>query len=178
MTDFRKHLKHLTKYPTGESLDDVLLWLPIGNAKRPHLESKSDRLRSRRPFLNQEIKNWPDNFREAIMSISPEMDPAKYREMPHEIQNILSQYSKTATAFSERLSNAKLCFTMKGYVGLFPGNTLVDDEICLLHGGRVPFVIRKRDGEFYTLVGECYIHGVMHGEAWNSNLLERRFQLV
>ncbi|KAF4632226.1 hypothetical protein G7Y89_g5909 [Cudoniella acicularis] len=180
MTDFRNHIKHLTRYPTGETSNDILLWLPIGKAKRPHLESENDRLSSYRQFLSREIKDWPDNFREVILSISPEMSREKYNKMPHESRVILSNYWKTAAAFSNRLSNAVLCFTKKGYVGLCPGDTVVDDEICLLHGGRVPFVIRKRDREAYTLVGECYIHGLMHGEAikMNSNLIERRFQLV
>jgi len=115
-----------------------------------------------------------------ILSISPEEDPEKYAKLPRESQIILSNYWKTAVAFSKRLSNAVLCFTTKGYVGLCPNGTVADDEICLLNGGRVPFVLRKGDGESYTLVGECYIHGIMHGEALklNPELSERRFRLV
>jgi hypothetical protein len=43
----------------------------------------------------------------------------------------------------------------------------VGDEIVVLYGGRVPFVIRKnteRPGHS-LMVGECYIHKVMNGEA-------------
>lgn len=180
MADFQNQFKHLTEYPTGETPADVLLWLPIGNAKRPHLESDFDKLRSYKPFLNQEVEDWPDNFREVILSISPEEAPEKYAKLPRESQIILSNYWKTAVAFSKRLSNAVLCFTTKGYVGLCPNGTVADDKICLLNGGRVPFVLRKGDGESYTLVGECYIHGIMHGEALklNPELSERRFRLV
>jgi hypothetical protein len=180
MKSFWTHIKGLTRYPTGETSEDILLWLPIGKAKRPHLESRDDILTSYRQFLSREIKDWPDNFQKVISSMSPEMSHEKYNELPHETRLILSKYWRTSKAFSNRLSNARLCFTVKGYVGLCPGGTVADDKICLLHGGRVPFVIRIRDGETHTVVGECYIHGIMHGEAikMNSNLIERRFQLV
>ncbi|EHK23063.1 uncharacterized protein TRIVIDRAFT_222322 [Trichoderma virens Gv29-8] len=38
------------------------------------------------------------------------------------------------------------------------------DIICIFNGGRVPYVLRPcRNGE-YTLVGECYVDGMMRGE--------------
>jgi hypothetical protein len=41
-----------------------------------------------------------------------------------------------------------------------------NDVLCVLYGGNVPFIIRPTtDGEAYTLVGECYVHDLMHGEA-------------
>jgi hypothetical protein len=39
------------------------------------------------------------------------------------------------------------------------------DIICVLAGGRVPYVLRPCDDGFYRLVGECYVDGAMHGEA-------------
>ncbi len=38
------------------------------------------------------------------------------------------------------------------------------DLVCLLFGGQVPFVIRKLHEEQYSLVGECYLQGIMDGE--------------
>jgi hypothetical protein len=44
-----------------------------------------------------------------------------------------------------------------------PSATRKGDIICILNGGRVPYVLRP-SGEFaYELVGECYVHGLMHG---------------
>ena len=40
----------------------------------------------------------------------------------------------------------------------------MDDEICLLFGGEVPYVVRDRGG-FYQFIGECYCYGIMNGEA-------------
>jgi hypothetical protein len=52
----------------------------------------------------------------------------------------------------------------------------VGDQICLLHGSRVPFVMRQQ-GSAYTLIGEGYIHGIMCGEALCPRPEEKTFQL-
>lgn len=48
------------------------------------------------------------------------------------------------------------------------------DEIWLLFGGRVLYILRPRDNHF-TFVGECYVHGYMKGEGmemWKAGKLE------
>ncbi|KAK0721152.1 hypothetical protein B0H67DRAFT_536144 [Lasiosphaeris hirsuta] len=54
-----------------------------------------------------------------------------------------------------------------GHCGIAPGGVHVDDVVVVLSGGAVPFVMRKGDrGEgSFRLVGECYMHGLMDGEA-------------
>ncbi len=54
--------------------------------------------------------------------------------------------------------------TEGGYLVLGPRNAVLDDVVCILYGGIVPFILRKQ-GEQYELVGECYTHGIMDGEA-------------
>jgi hypothetical protein len=41
---------------------------------------------------------------------------------------------------------------------------LKDDFICVLFGSQVPFVMRKVD-DYFVLVGECSVLGLMDGEA-------------
>jgi hypothetical protein len=57
------------------------------------------------------------------------------------------------------------CVTSKGYIGLVPPKTEVGDKVCILFGGRTPFLLRDAGGGKHVLVGECYIHGMMDGEA-------------
>jgi hypothetical protein len=60
------------------------------------------------------------------------------------------------------------CITASGYIGLVPEYTATGDIICLIYGSEVPFVLRSMSGEHegdYQLVGECYVHGIMDGEA-------------
>ncbi|KAK5629125.1 hypothetical protein RRF57_004840 [Xylaria bambusicola] len=178
MVDFKSLLSFVKKYPTGESTEDLLLYLPIGNAAHPHLESDVDKERSYRTFATQEHYAWPPNLRELILSVDNDQDPSKYLHMSRHNQKVIAQYWQTAIAFSRRLGNAGFSFTKGRYVGLVPEAAVAGDQICLFHGGNVPFVVRER-GPAYTLVGECYIHGIMNGEALQWDGLESRsFALV
>jgi hypothetical protein len=59
----------------------------------------------------------------------------------------------------------RFCSTDSGRLGWVPGATAIGDVVCILNGGRVPFVLRPANSGIYTWVGECYIHGIMEGEA-------------
>ncbi|KAF9893477.1 hypothetical protein FE257_010789 [Aspergillus nanangensis] len=58
--------------------------------------------------------------------------------------------------------------TQNGYIGLAPPGAQKGDQVVLLEGGRVPYLLRKVDDESYKLVGECYVHGIMYGEAFDE----------
>jgi hypothetical protein len=58
--------------------------------------------------------------------------------------------------------------TRMGYFGLAPQSVDVGDQICLLLGGRTPFVIRATGDNRYRLLGECYTHGLMDGQAMDG----------
>jgi len=176
MSDFRRLLRHTNNYPTGEKMDDLLLKLPIGDARRPHLESTMERLRSYRDFAAPKTENWPADLQQLILRVRNDPDLAKYQKMPLESRKTVSKYWQTMVAFWSRLSNAVFCFTERRYVGLVPSDAAVGDQICLLHGGKVPFVMRQQ-GKAYRLIGECYIHGIMHGEALRPEFEENRFKL-
>ena len=51
-----------------------------------------------------------------------------------------------------------------GFIGFGPAASTIGDEICFLFGGKVPFVIRREDNRS-RFVGECFVLGIMDGEA-------------
>lgn len=59
------------------------------------------------------------------------------------------------------------CRTSQGYVGLVPNVTTEGDQIVMLQGSNLPFVLRPTQfpGHF-QFIGGCYVHGLMKGEAW------------
>jgi hypothetical protein len=60
----------------------------------------------------------------------------------------------------------RVCITKRGYVGLVPQFSIKGDAVAVIIGAQTPFVVRPVTGETkYQLVGECYIHGIMDGEA-------------
>ncbi|MCJ1431353.1 hypothetical protein MMC27_000704 [Xylographa pallens] len=58
----------------------------------------------------------------------------------------------------------RLVFLRERSIGLVPKSARAGDTICLLHGISTPAVLRKA-GTCYEYVGQCYIEGVMYGEA-------------
>lgn len=76
-----------------------------------------------------------------------------------------------------------LATTRNGRKLLVPRFAQPGDILCVLWGGRVPYILRSK-GEQYRLVGECYLHGAMDGElveAWSehkvSGITESIFRL-
>ena len=72
------------------------------------------------------------------------------------------------------------CTTEKGFFGLAPGKVEVGDEVAILNGGNVPFILRRFESGneerelAYRLVGDGYFHGLMHGEALSLDTYEER----
>ena len=63
--------------------------------------------------------------------------------------------------------------TKKGYMGLGPVWMQPDDQVVILPGARVPFLLRRATNpvpldlgdSVYRMMGECYVHGFMDGQA-------------
>lgn len=70
--------------------------------------------------------------------------------------------------------------TSLGYVGTATPDVRAGDLVCVLYGGTVPYVLRPRAAEGgFTFVGDCYVHGIMHGEAVTmQHADERDFLLI
>jgi hypothetical protein len=86
-------------------------------------------------------------------------------------------FYRIADAFEQHQRRA-LFSTAQGYAGMGPPGILKDDMVCLFDGAITPFIVRpnlKTDGEatIYTLVGECYIHGLMYGEGMRLGVEEQ-----
>jgi len=58
----------------------------------------------------------------------------------------------------------RLICIAKGFLGLATPIAKEGDVVCLLYGGAVPFILRP-EGQHYLLVGDCYVHEVVDGEA-------------
>jgi hypothetical protein len=63
-------------------------------------------------------------------------------------------------------------------IGTGPEGLRVGDIVCVLYGGDVPFILHPDGKGQYTLIGECYVCGIMQGEALDMDLEEREFLLV
>lgn len=50
------------------------------------------------------------------------------------------------------------------YMGLASRSARQGDEVWILHGSKIPSVLRKRPDGSYEFQGEAYVHGLMNGE--------------
>jgi hypothetical protein len=71
------------------------------------------------------------------------------------------------TKITKTVRNRSLATTNRGRLALVPGWTIPGDKVVLAKGADLPLVLRPR-GQYWGLVGETYVHGVMHGEAFSS----------
>ena len=107
-------------------------------------------------------------------------------EWPDELgfkDELLETMNRTGTTGSRKSNNmkemtTKRCFavTQAGYIGLVPSYAEVGDEIWVLVGGQVLYVLRdtgRKDMQcgkrIHEFLGEVYMHGLMDGEAGNLN---------
>lgn len=72
----------------------------------------------------------------------------------------------------------RLALTTSGNLALLPLVAREDDIICILFGSRVAHVLRKADDLHWQLIGDCYLHGMMDGEAMKLERIERSFSLI
>lgn len=70
------------------------------------------------------------------------------------------------------LNNHAIFITLQGYLGLGPALIEVGDGVAIFGGSETPFVVREivhagdggRVEKDFCILGDCYLHGFMHGE--------------
>jgi hypothetical protein len=149
----------IKRYPTGESQRDLLLKIPIGNAIKPC----DDEIGS---FQTAEDGDQYVDFQwnEAGNGIQSLEDMLQFFKQNREKREITWKYWLTAATFLKRLSHGRFFSTRRGYIGVGPPLTKSGDQIFVFGGAVVPFVLDKKVST-YSLVGECYVHGIMYGES-------------
>jgi hypothetical protein len=75
--------------------------------------------------------------------------------------------------FMERSIYRRICWTDKEYMGLMPSAARQGSEIWLIRGCRMPLLLRRIHlGNHFELIGDCYVHGIMYGEAFQQDRCE------
>lgn len=101
----------------------------------------------------------------------------------------VEDYARPGSLFQfwqrEICENRRFFMTSRGWIGIGPRVISVGHEVCIFFGGDTPFVLMEMPSaseSIYRLCGECYVHGIMHGEAiemWESGQLEEKtFNLI
>jgi hypothetical protein len=69
--------------------------------------------------------------------------------------------------------------TSRGFMGIGPVAAQVGDDVSVLFGGDLLYILRDRNDEHFEVVGECYVHGMTDGQACEVSWFSKRdFDLV
>lgn len=118
-------------------------------------------------FLNRFSERWePENhkfpqFHATVTRFLELTDTAL--EVPDDLIANLSRL--LAKFYSNSFGRAFIITANKEIVGLAPDTCRKNDCIAVLLGCESPMVLRPTDDGHYTVVGECYVHGLMESEA-------------
>lgn len=156
--DFWQGLDLQQKYPTGESVETALsMVFPAGSLGHP---LKSEDLTARFLSWISRIQKAYGATRNLIGGPPQSCTEADSQEWARGAQNMTW--------------NRTFFRTKKGYFGIGAKSVQQGDAVCVLGGGKVPFLLRKAEQHdaSYRLVGECYVHGIMEGESISKVLSE------
>ncbi|TEY65559.1 hypothetical protein BOTCAL_0138g00010 [Botryotinia calthae] len=78
--------------------------------------------------------------------------------------NLPDQSKEFKSRVESTMGYRRLFFTDLGYAGSGDLNISIGDEVVIMAGSPVPFILRQGIDGRYKLIGEAYVHGIMFGE--------------
>ncbi|KAI0426556.1 heterokaryon incompatibility protein-domain-containing protein [Xylaria sp. FL1042] len=81
------------------------------------------------------------------------------------VQTWLARAQQVENGIAYFAQGRRFAGTEGGLIGWVPEETVEGDIVVIPYGSRVPFVVRNVSEGKYRLIGECYIHGLMDGQA-------------
>ncbi|KAJ4258260.1 hypothetical protein NW762_008409 [Fusarium torreyae] len=138
-------------YLTGES-QDLAFWRTV------HADLKQ----GQHPTPARAI--GPKRLDEIDLRQLPQLDN------PEKIESLLDTWQACLRPIYRQLRlieqfNRRFFVTEAGYIGLGPPDLETGDSVCVLLAGRVVYALRRGPNETWYYIGECYVHGIMDGEA-------------
>ena len=164
-------------YPTGESIDEAFA-LTLGMANNP-LSTDRDETYHAIDFQHFCVSLYEmtldilinegriDDIERLITEWKPEYQRLK---------SLVGRHVQSSTFWADlqiRCIGKKLFSTLSGHIGIGDVTLESGDLVCVFLGGRTPFIIRPVDRK-YKFVGDCHVHGIMHGEALEEGLQRRQ----
>ena len=112
----------------------------------------------------------PNLASKARLTLHRWLDPKAWRGIADEVDVWMHEANEGTRLFTTGNADA--------IIGTGPEGLQVGDIVCVLYGSDVPFILHPDGQGHYTFIGECYVSGIMQGEALGMGLEEREFLLV
>jgi hypothetical protein len=178
MTDMRTLILEMASEQAAvEECDDITrVAQPIYLTGEP-FKSVYWRLTMCNPTLSGQVPpstyaNVKQDFRYMVKHFDDFLHPRQQKFDRKRVRNMkdFKYYSTTVGKWS---SGRSFCATANNYLGWVAKGVRPGDFVCILKGAEVPFVLRMED-ENWNIHGDCYIHGIMDGEAVSEDGLEEQ----
>ncbi|KFG84121.1 hypothetical protein MANI_000736 [Metarhizium anisopliae] len=139
-----------------ETWYDRIGWQP----ELPDFTSKgireTNKLREPLRDMEQQMRGYYDELR----SEDPGPDSVS------EWVRLPNKYGEYVRRIRRACAHRAMFVTRRGYLGLAPWNAKDSDIVCILKGGKTPYLLRLIPaGSVYQVIGEAYVYGIMGGEA-------------
>jgi len=146
--------------------DPIYDWVRlVKSSKVCRYKSENDRSRA---FLRTLVADFVHGKRATEIDVRALDDWVLLKQSHLGLEHLGDQIKLSAhlvEAVSAAWNGRRFFISEKGYMGLAPITARAGDAICILFGGQVPFILRERDDSEHSMIGECYVHGIMDGEA-------------
>ncbi|KAF4633167.1 hypothetical protein G7Y89_g4959 [Cudoniella acicularis] len=90
---------------------------------------------------------------------SPDLEGAEIKHLDRDDHGII------ITILQNWAVHRRFCRTTNHHFAWIPKKAQINDEIFIIRGARIPCVLRPQPNGKFQLVGECWIEGLMEGEA-------------
>ena len=141
----REQVNHNIYTPTGDTIEAALAAIICGDVTCSNNHTK--RLHSSARALQQCIALFDVHLQE------------------EEDYFVTSDNYDYAYPVSYATDSQRMIYLDAGYLGLARQDCRIGDKVFILMGGDMPFLLRPAGDNFYTYLGEAYVHGIMDGEA-------------
>jgi len=163
--------EHFDFYPNNYDAQEI--WI-----RTPTLDTEPDATPTRRLPYNhtpEYKKLWSAKFdpqRNDPKELFPmgDRDPNNYDKWA---ADLMYRFDR---ALVEELKIRTFFITQSGYMGLGPRGMKVGDRISIIFGCTTPMVLRQEQGH-HVLFGDCFVGGIMDGEAVKSSEKQRERRL-
>ena len=115
---------------------------------------------------DEEERATPDHERR-VRSWKERIDGMSNGDLGTKRNNFFGDFAEMQICVRNMQSHRTFCLSREGRIGWVPRTAQAGDIVSLMRGSPVPVVIRpsQQGGDSYLMIGQCYIHDIMDGEA-------------
>ncbi|KAL8837301.1 MAG: hypothetical protein Q9170_002558 [Blastenia crenularia] len=104
-----------------------------------------------------------DGFERTVWQYLEALDGFLAQDLEYESVNLV-EHLEVELRLITMANGRRFCLTHSGRIGWIPGAARPGDVVTIFRGSAVPVLLRPHNGS-YLVIGQCYIHGIMDGEA-------------